>query len=107
MRVKPPHASVGIIVLILFLGTTSSAFASAAKPHGSFRALTRLDRKAPTAPTSLKVTRVASSSITVAWKSSRDNFGVVGYAVYVNGVLKDRTGTTSDALTGVIAERHT
>ena len=102
MRVKPPHASVGIIVLILFLGTTSSAFASAAKPHGSFRALTRLDRKAPTAPTSLKVTRVASSSITVAWKSSRDNFGVVGYAVYVNGVLKDRTGTTSDALTGVI-----
>jgi chitodextrinase len=101
MRVKPPHASVGIIVLILLLGTTSSAFASAAKPHGSFRALTRLDRKAPTAPTSLKVTGVASTSITVAWKSSRDNFGVIGYAVYVNGVLKDRTGTTSDAVTGV------
>jgi chitodextrinase len=101
MRVKPPHASVGIIVLILLLGTTSSAFASAAKPHGSFRALTRLDRKAPTAPTALKVTRVTSSSITVAWKSSRDNFGVAGYAVYVNGALKDRTGTTSDALSGV------
>lgn len=43
------------------------------------------DLEAPSAPEDLKVTETTSSSITVEWTAAKDNTGVAGYEIYVDG----------------------
>ena len=52
----------------------------------------RPDNKAPTAPTGLQVTNLSNVAATVAWTKSKDNVGVAGYYVYVNGKRYAVTG---------------
>src|SRR5215213_6512459 len=44
-----------------------------------------VDHQAPRTPTGLAITAVSTTSITLTWTASRDNVGVAGYGVYVNG----------------------
>ena len=45
-----------------------------------------IDVEAPTAPTNLKVTSVKKDSIELSWDASKDNVGVAGYKVYLDGL---------------------
>lgn len=66
------------IVFLVFIGFFSDfKIAEAAKP----------DRTPPTAPTNLHATDMTDTTITLAWNSSTDNVGVVGYNVYQNNSL--------------------
>src|SRR5437763_6522907 len=95
MRVKPPHASVRLVLLVLLLASAPTASAWTLGAGSAFRTMVKQDHKAPTAPGSLKVKSQTVSAITVVWNASRDNTGVVGYEVSVNGVVKATTPTTS------------
>lgn len=54
------------------------------------------DTEAPTVPQNLVVTGKTSSSISLSWSASTDNFAVSGYDVYVNDVYKlSSTSTTA------------
>lgn len=53
------------------------------------------DSQAPTTPTNLRVTAATTSSISLAWDASTDNYGVLGYTIYRNGAaVGTATGTT-------------
>jgi chitodextrinase len=56
------------------------------------------DTLAPAAPTFLVQTSATTSTIAVSWAASIDNFGVVGYGVYVNGVRVSTTTLTSSSV---------
>jgi large repetitive protein len=72
------------------LGTTA---ASAVSNQAS--ATTGGDTQAPTAPGNLVITGTTSTSISLSWKASTDNIGVVGYYIYINGAKSySTTGTT-------------
>lgn len=43
------------------------------------------DTEAPTAPTNVKATAIASNQVTVAWTASTDNIAVTGYTISRNG----------------------
>ncbi len=63
-------------------------------------ATTSVDTEAPTAPTNLTISSVGTNNIAVGWTAAADNVGVVGYDIYVNGVL---TGSTTDTETNISA----
>ena len=52
------------------------------------------DTQAPTVPQNLRVTGATTSSVSLAWDASTDNYGVLGYRVYRNGA---QVGTTASA----------
>ncbi len=60
-----------------------------------------VDTQAPSVPANLAQTAVTSSSITVSWAASSDNFGVVGYEVLSDGALAGSTAATLYALTSL------
>jgi PQQ-dependent dehydrogenase (s-GDH family) len=66
------------------------------------------DTQAPTAPTNLAATSITTSSFTLGWTASTDNFGVAGYDIYRNGTkINSSTVTTSTyALTGLVANTN-
>ena len=43
------------------------------------------DTRPPSAPTGLKASNVTQTGMSLTWKTSKDNVGVAGYDVYVNG----------------------
>jgi chitodextrinase len=68
--------------------TASMPTANCPSPGGSG------DVVAPSAPTQLRVTAMSLQSVSLAWKASSDNVGVVGYSVYAGGtVVGDTPGT--------------
>ncbi len=53
------------------------------------------DEQPPSVPTNLRVTGATTSSISIAWNASTDNYGIAGYRVYRNGTqVGTATGTT-------------
>jgi chitodextrinase len=60
-----------------------------------------VDNAPPSMPSNVVQTDVTSSSITVSWAASTDNFGVVGYEVLSDGVLAGSTASTVFALTAL------
>jgi len=46
----------------------------------------RNDTTPPTAPTDVTIARQTNNAITLSWRESWDNYGVMGYRVYSNGV---------------------
>ena len=60
-----------------------------------------VDTQAPSVPANLAQTAVTSSSITISWAASSDNFGVVGYEVLSDGALTGSTASTLYALTSL------
>jgi len=59
------------------------------------------DNTAPTAPTALSATHVASDSLRLNWNASTDNVGVVGYEVFRNSVLYATVPTNTARITGL------
>ena len=45
-----------------------------------------VDQEAPTAPGKLSKAEVTKDSIQIRWKKSKDNVGVEGYEIFLNGV---------------------
>ncbi len=45
----------------------------------------RPDTKPPSTPTGLVASNITQTSLTLSWKASTDNVGVVGYDVFLNG----------------------
>lgn len=61
------------------------------------------DTQAPTVPTGLAASAIATTSATLSWTASTDNVAVTGYEVYKNGALLTTvTGTTTN-VTGLTA----
>ncbi|MBI2013560.1 MAG: fibronectin type III domain-containing protein [Candidatus Colwellbacteria bacterium] len=59
------------------------------------------DIEKPTTPSNLKATAVSASRIDLSWSASTDNIEVVGYKIYINGVLFTGTNSTSFSHTGL------
>ena len=59
------------------------------------------DTIAPTSPSNLRVESTSRTSIELTWKASRDNIGVSGYDVYVNGSLSGTTRSRSYTVSGL------
>ncbi len=59
------------------------------------------DITAPTVPTGLKKTAKTTSSVSLGWNASTDNTKVTGYRVFVDGVAKGTTGSTSYTVSGL------
>jgi hypothetical protein len=79
-----PHRTIAILTSLAFV----------ALPLGMGDAAgsrTRPDRRPPTQPTGLTVSKITPTGATITWNKSTDNVGVAGYDVYVDG---RRAGTT-------------
>lgn len=61
------------------------------------------DRVAPSAPAGLAASQPTPSSLLLQWSASTDNVAVVGYRVYVNGVLAATVAGTSHTVSSVAA----
>ena len=59
------------------------------------------DTTAPTIPTSLVSSNVASTGFTLSWTASTDNVGVKGYEVFQDGVSVSTTASTSMNIYGL------
>jgi endonuclease I len=59
------------------------------------------DNEAPGAPTNLTVTNSTSNSLTLTWNAATDNSGIASYDVYVEGVLKTNSTTTTATVSGL------
>ena len=59
------------------------------------------DTQAPTAPTSLVVTDVTTSSVALSWNASTDNIGVVAYDVYQGSNNLGEVTVTTANVTGL------
>jgi len=60
---------------------------------------TNSDTEAPTTPTNITLNNISLNAITVSWTASKDNIGVTGYNVYLNGILTTQTTNTSATIT--------
>lgn len=61
------------------------------------------DTQAPTAPSNLTASNPTSNSISLSWTASTDNIAVVGYEIYVNGVLKSTVSGTAATISGLLS----
>lgn len=64
---------------------------------------TTADTTAPSAPTGLAASVVATTSFTLKWTVSTDNVGVASYVIFKNGTQVGTATTTSSNLTGLSA----
>jgi len=64
---------------------------------------TAADTQAPTAPSQLSTSKITNTGITLSWKDSTDNVGVVGYALYLNGtqIMPPSPSATSYGFSGL------
>ncbi|WP_298883711.1 endonuclease [uncultured Polaribacter sp.] len=53
------------------------------------------DNQAPTVPTNISTTNHTITTVDVSWSASTDDTAVVGYDIYVDGVLNGNSNTTS------------
>ncbi len=65
--------------------------------NGTYTVMTAADTLAPTAPANVVYVQEKSKYI-ISWTASTDNFGVVGYRVFVDGVLAKDVTVTSAAV---------
>src|SRR5438034_11736670 len=77
------------------MAITLSAVALIALAFISGAAAKNKDVKPPTAPTNVRVVSASTKSVGLAWSGSRDNVGVSGYRVSVNGTYNGTTKSTS------------
>jgi len=58
------------------------------------------DSSAPSVPTNLRVVSTTTTQVNLAWSASSDDFAVVGYYIYRNGIKVGSTSGTSYSDTG-------
>lgn len=59
------------------------------------------DSAAPSVPTNLRVVSTTTTQVSIAWSASTDDFGIVGYYIYRNGIKVSSTSSTSYTNTGL------
>jgi len=59
------------------------------------------DTQTPTAATNLATNTPTSNSISLSWTAATDNIGVIGYEIYVNGVLYSTVSGTTATVSGL------
>ena len=59
------------------------------------------DTQSPSTPTNLAAGTTTSSSVPLSWTASTDNVAVTSYDVYMNGVLKTNSTSTSTTISGL------
>jgi len=59
---------------------------------GGAGAAGRTDTRPPSTPAGLTASNITQAGMSLSWKPSRDNVGVAGYDVYVNGKLVGAAG---------------
>ncbi len=59
------------------------------------------DLTPPSIPTGLASSAITATSFDVSWNVSTDNIGVTGYEIFVDGVLKGTSATTSFSISGL------
>ncbi len=69
--------------------------------HNIYPACTGIDVTIPSTPTNLAVSQLASTSLSLNWSASTDNYAVAYYEIYQNGVKIGTSQTTSFSLTGL------
>jgi hypothetical protein len=74
-----PHAVSLALAAVASAGALCVAGAEA-RPPGQ-------DKKPPSQPTNLVLSNGTQTGMTLGWKASRDNVGVVGYKIFVDGRL--------------------
>ena len=84
-----------LVVALLLAGAASGASARTA----------RVDKKPPTTPTNVRVTSATSSGVSLAWDASRDNVGVRGYSVYLDGNAVARPSRPEATISGLACGR--
>ncbi|CAM4403433.1 glycoside hydrolase family 18 protein [Paenibacillus tarimensis] len=63
------------------------------------------DKKAPTAPASLQLTGVTDTTVSLSWRPSTDNVGVIGYWVYQGTALIATTKNTAFTAAGLLPSK--
>ena len=62
------------------------------------------DTEAPTVPEKLEAKEVTSSTVTVKWSASKDNEGVAGYVIYVDGLEIGKVADTEAVIKNLKAD---
>jgi chitodextrinase len=76
---------------------------SAASITASVTTPAQVDTQAPSVPSGLSASAVASTSLNLAWTASSDNVGVSNYQIFRNGTQIGTTSATSFAVSGLSA----
>lgn len=63
-----------------------------------------VDTEAPTVPEKLEAKEVTSSTVTVKWSASKDNEGVAGYVIYVDGLEIGKVADTEAVIKNLKAD---
>lgn len=92
---------IGIVRMSKTMVAVVAAFALLLSPMATTAQAAKKDIKAPTTPTSLKVTSVGTTSVTLSWKGSTDNVRVKNYCVYRNSKYYTYSTATSKTVTGL------
>jgi hypothetical protein len=92
-----------LAVFIVLFVSTQTAFAQSDSSSFSIQVFGGQDTEAPTTPTLLSVTPVATSQIDLAWSTATDNFMVSGYVVYQDGTPIATTTLTTYSDLGLTA----
>ncbi len=61
------------------------------------------DGSAPSIPTGLSSSAITAASFILSWTASTDNVALTGYEIFVDGILKGTSATTSFNVTGLSA----
>ncbi|QQV91526.1 hypothetical protein M1M25_gp089 [Tenacibaculum phage Gundel_1] len=64
------------------------------------------DTDKPTTPTNIQSSSIGDTTASLSWTASTDNAGVIGYDVYVNGVLTKSVTGNSATLTGLTPDTN-
>ncbi|MDB2587676.1 DUF5011 domain-containing protein [Flavobacteriaceae bacterium] len=59
------------------------------------------DTEAPTVPVNLNASSITDTSFLLSWSAATDNVGVVGYNVYVGGLLRESSSNTNSLFEGL------
>jgi chitodextrinase len=76
---------------------------SAKSGTASAKTQTAADTSAPSTPTNVSATANSSTQITLSWRASNDNIGVVGYNIYRGGTKVATSQSTSYVNSGLTA----
>lgn len=89
----PQRTGYHVILAVWEIADTANAFYNVIDVN--FGGSNPVDNQAPTAPSSLASSNVASTSVSLAWRAATDNVGVTGYKVYNgNDLVTTVTGST-------------
>lgn len=94
----------GSVVKLQFKGTTGTGWSSDMALDMISITVNTPDTEAPTVPTNLTATNIASNTLDLSWTAATDNTAVVSYEVFQDGSSIGTTTTTAISVSNLIAE---